>query len=229
MGNDTEKSSEIAMKMIGAGYGVVKNVESDIHLHINSNNKKAVAEFLEVPEKTLKTFAKVNQRLHLGAGILTAALVLAGGLPWFSGSPVLALPNNNIFADSREYQPLPVLQGHKEEVWIAEFSPDGQTIVTASADGTARVWNLQSDELATLRGHEFLVWTAKFSPDGQAIVTASLDGTARVWNLQGDELATLQGHEREVVAAEFSPDGQTIVTASMDRTARVWNLQRAKW
>ncbi len=31
-------------------------------------------------------------------------------------------------------------EGHKRDVNTAIFSPDGQTIFTASEDGTARVW-----------------------------------------------------------------------------------------
>jgi WD40 repeat protein len=34
-----------------------------------------------------------------------------------------------------------VLRGHKSRVPAAAFSPDGGRLVTASADGTARVWS----------------------------------------------------------------------------------------
>ena len=33
------------------------------------------------------------------------------------------------------------LEGHSNVVWSAAFSPDGQRVVTASLDRTARVWN----------------------------------------------------------------------------------------
>lgn len=64
------------------------------------------------------------------------------------------------------------------------FSPDGQRIVTASGDQTARVWNAASGQLlATLRGHTQGVNSAVFSPDSQRIVTASVDQTARVFRV----------------------------------------------
>jgi len=117
------------------------------------------------------------------------------------------------------------LEGHTDSVWQAAFSPDGQRIVTASGDHTARVWNAANGQLlAKLEGHTGSVGQAAFSPDGQRIVTASEDHTARVWNAaNGQLLAKLEGHTGSVGQAAFSPDGQRIVTASGDHTARVWN------
>ena len=82
----------------------------------------------------------------------------------------------------------------------AAFSPDGQRIVTASEDKTARVWNAATGQLlATLRRPHGRVVHAAFSPDGQRVVTASEDKTARVWNAaNGQLLAKLEGHTAQV-------------------------------
>ncbi|MBL7063144.1 MAG: hypothetical protein ISS49_02905 [Anaerolineae bacterium] len=118
---------------------------------------------------------------------------------------------------------LAVLQ-HKGSVWSAVFSPDGQWVVTASWDDTARVWEATTGkQLAILRGHTGSVRSAVFSPDGQRVVTASQDGTARVWDAAtGKEVAALR-HDDSVWSAAFSPDGRLVVTASQDKTARVWD------
>ena len=107
----------------------------------------------------------------------------------------------------------------------AAFSPDGQRIVTASDDKTARVWDAATGQpLASLQGHTDGVRSAAFSPDGKRIVTASADKTARVWDVAtGQLVASLQGHTSGVFSAAFSPDGKRIVTASADKTARVWD------
>ena len=112
---------------------------------------------------------------------------------------------------------------HTSSVSSAVFSPDGQRILTASADNTARLWNTAGTPLSTLSGHTASVWSAVFSPDGQRILTASADKTARLWDAAGTPLSTLSGHTEYVWSAVFSPDGQRILTASGDGTARLWD------
>ncbi|MBT9315030.1 nSTAND1 domain-containing NTPase [Leptothoe spongobia] len=117
------------------------------------------------------------------------------------------------------------LEGHQNEVLSAVFSNDGQRVVTASSDTTARVWDLRTGESTVLEGHQNLVRSAVFSNDGQRVVTASDDTTARVWDLRTGESTVLEGHQNLVLSAVFSNDGQRVVTASSDNTARVWDLQ----
>src|SRR5208337_5627067 len=74
---------------------------------------------------------------------------------------------------------------HEKDVWHAGFSPDGKRVVTASGNGTARVWDAATGEAVgqPLR-HDGSVTRAAFSPDGKWVVTASSDGTARLWRRQ---------------------------------------------
>jgi hypothetical protein len=109
----------------------------------------------------------------------------------------------------------------------AEFSPNGKYVVTVSADQTAKVWDIATDqEIATLTGHGVTVTSALFSPNGVRIVTISNDQTARVWDaMTGNILVTYEGG---VTGVRFSPDGSCIVTASSDQTARVWDASTGK-
>ena len=120
-----------------------------------------------------------------------------------------------------------VMHGHEDGIQDLDISPDGSAVVTASRDGTARVWAVGTGQsLTTLTGHDNRVRTAAFSPDGSRVVTASDDATAQVWDARtGRHLVTLRGHDDAVTTASFSPDGTAVVTASSDETARVWNAQ----
>lgn len=67
--------------------------------------------------------------------------------------------------------------------------------MTASNDGTARLWDTQGQELQVLEGHEDDVLDAAFSQDDERIVTASADGTARLWPVEDlDQLLARSCH-----------------------------------
>ncbi|MBP0021750.1 MAG: caspase family protein, partial [Cyanobacteria bacterium SBLK] len=59
---------------------------------------------------------------------------------------------------------------HQAGVNNATFSSDGNFIVTASDDDTARVWSIKGELITTLKGHQNNVNNATFSPDGNFIV-----------------------------------------------------------
>ncbi len=71
---------------------------------------------------------------------------------------------------------------HESSVNSAQFSPDGQQVVTASDDKTARLWDASSGKpIGEPMKHDTTVYSAQFSPDGQRVVTASGYG-ARLWD-----------------------------------------------
>ncbi|MBD2481883.1 AAA-like domain-containing protein [Planktothrix sp. FACHB-1365] len=111
------------------------------------------------------------------------------------------------------------------EVWAVAFSPGGEFLATASDDNTAKLWDLQGEELITFTGHSDSVWDVAFSPGGEYLATASDDKTAKLWSLQGEELITFTGHSERLMALAFSPGGEFLATASRDNTAKLWNLQ----
>jgi len=102
------------------------------------------------------------------------------------------------------------LRGHLDEVLDLSFNSTGTKLVTASADSTARVYNVHtsactailtgsieypiSDMLIILSGHEGEISKVSFNPQGTKIITAGADKTARIWSVDtGDELQVLEG------------------------------------
>ncbi|MBT5708030.1 MAG: hypothetical protein HOI66_17085, partial [Verrucomicrobia bacterium] len=134
-------------------------------------------------------------------------------------------PKNTCIWNARSGRLKHELQGHRHDVLSAVFSPDGQMVVTASADHTARLWDvLSGNELAVLSAHDGPVLSAAFSPNGKRVITTSADKNARVWDVEkGAGLVTLQGHSDKIYSAAFSPDGLRVATVSKDHTVRIWN------
>jgi WD40 repeat protein len=129
--------------------------------------------------------------------------------------------------------------GHTDRVWgivtLEWPGLDHPVVVTASVDGSARVWDPQRPDrcLARFDGHtHWVVGVATLDWPGidhAVVVTTSADNTARVWDPRHPEveLARFEGHSDWVagVAALRWPgvDHSLVVTVSVDRTARVWD------
>ncbi len=139
--------------------------------------------------------------------------------------PDSALANALIRAAEAAYPYRLVLHGHRARVVSALFSPDGNTVLTASRDHTARLWNAADGKpLGVFNGHEAALTSARFSSDGKTVLTTSEDGTARLWDAAGTTHSrTLGGLYEPVLAADFSHDGQTVATAGKDGGVRLWN------
>ncbi|KAJ7686939.1 WD40 repeat-like protein [Mycena rosella] len=120
-------------------------------------------------------------------------------------------------------------EGHTEPVASVQFSPDGKTIASGSADTTVRIWDAHTGALVLgpLKGHTHFVTSVHFSPDGARIASGSQDATVRVWDAHtgGLQLVTgrLKGHNDGISSVYFSPNGQQIVSGSYEGRVCVWD------
>jgi WD40 repeat protein len=121
-----------------------------------------------------------------------------------------------------------VIRGHTGPIYDVDFAPADDRIVTASKDGTARVWSVGGgEELAVVNvGAEVL--HASFSPDGNSFATGASNGEVMIWNSgTGREMISFgsdNDHTAPVTDLEFAPGSERIVTASDDGTAKIWDL-----
>ena len=89
-----------------------------------------------------------------------------------------------------------LLEGHKGPITDMAVAADGSVVVTASKDGTARVFDLDNGQpLHVLEGHNGAVNSIAVDGKGRFAVTAGADGMARVWQLKtGKCVQLLMGH-----------------------------------
>jgi WD40 repeat protein len=139
------------------------------------------------------------------------------------------------------------LVGHGDAILFLAFSPDSQTLLSASADKTARLWSLKKEGVApvatVLSGPGGPITAFTMSPAaawmaaaggkelfcGGGMFACNTENVLWFWNLYqstlyGQALA-LNGHEDFVQALASSPDGRWLVSGSADGSARLWDTE----
>ena len=170
------------------------------------------------------------------SGELVSTPVSTGIIEWGEFSPVeadgagflvvAASNSDNVayVAEAATGEPACPPLAHAGTVKMASFSADGKLIITASLDGTAKLWDTASGRMLHRMEHGAGVNSARFDRSGRRVVTASKDNGVRVWDVaSGKELLDqAMWHSDIVHYAEFSPDGNAIISCSVDDTARLW-------
>src|SRR5262249_1117767 len=138
---------------------------------------------------------------------------------------------------------------HGGAVHSADFEPDPpvridgpptdpKLVLTASEDGTARLWDVASGkEMAPPMKHEAAVTVAGFLGKGLNVLTCCRDGTARIGDGRtGKPLSAPLKHEGEIVHPTpftrlwtpgpvfvYRPGTPNLLTLTKEGTARRWN------
>lgn len=107
------------------------------------------------------------------------------------------------------------------------FNPDGNLLAVIGDKQSARIWDLDSDQLLHTLSHQGgNIYSITFDSDGKKLVTTNANGTAKVWDaLTGHELLTITVPESAMYGAIFSPNGRWLITGSDDGIARFWDLK----
>jgi WD40 repeat protein/tRNA A-37 threonylcarbamoyl transferase component Bud32 len=108
------------------------------------------------------------------------------------------------------------LGGHRSSITVVAASKDGNRLLSAATDGTARLWDTQTWRPCGLPlEHQGSILAAAFSPDGQTVLTGSADRTARLWDAATGAARTAPLlHQTPVMSVAFSPDGARVFTGS---------------
>jgi WD40 repeat protein len=117
-------------------------------------------------------------------------------------------------------------KGETAEILAVAYSPDGNSVATASEDGLVSVHGLaQAGPVRSWMAHADAAAALAYSSDGQMLVSGGYDKVIKFWNpATGELVRTLEGHKGWVMSLAFSHDGQTLASGSYDRSIRLWNV-----
>ncbi|KAF8424595.1 WD40-repeat-containing domain protein [Tirmania nivea] len=132
-------------------------------------------------------------------------------------------------------------QAHDGAIWSLQVHPDGKSLVTGSADKSAKSWNfevVQEEIPGTRRTTPKLklvhkrtlkmdddILSVRYTPNGKHLAVALLDNTVRVFFADTlKQLHTLYGHKLPVLNMDISSDSKLIATCSADKSVKIWGL-----
>ncbi len=117
-----------------------------------------------------------------------------------------------------------VLGRHQQRA-RAHFDPDGTHAVSASDDGSARIWTLGGGHSVPL-AHPGAVVDAAFSPDGRQVATAGDDGVARIWDAADGRLVKqIHVDDGVLMSVHYSPDGRRLVVPGDDGVLHIADVR----
>ena len=178
-------------------------------------------QFLTVADRTIEIWdARTGRKLStlLDRHGLNAATFSPDG-KWV----VAANDRRNVTADRIETIPHQSIFRHDGPVNSVRFRPGDSLFLSASDDGSARLWSLTTGGRRTEpMQHGFRVNDALFDPHGRKVLTLSADGTARLWFVLRLTRVEIPLPVLPVATRlGLSPDGGRVAAAGPERTVMV--------
>uniref|UniRef100_A0A8B9MTG9 Jouberin n=1 Tax=Accipiter nisus TaxID=211598 RepID=A0A8B9MTG9_9AVES len=121
--------------------------------------------------------------------------------------------------------------GHLNIVYDLCWSKDNQHLLTASSDGTVRMWKIEMQAASAVRvfPHPSFVYTAKYHPVADSlVVTGCYDSVIRIWNanvkeIHGQLLQELDGHKSFINTLCFDAEGLHMFSGDSSGLIIVWD------
>ncbi|XP_062428498.1 jouberin isoform X2 [Rhea pennata] len=128
-------------------------------------------------------------------------------------------------------QQLREFYGHLNIVYDLCWSKDNQYLLTASSDGTVRMWRIETQATSAVRvfPHPSFVYTAKYHPtENSLVVTGCYDSVIRIWNakvkdIHGQLLQELDGHKNFINTLCFDAEGLHMFSGDSSGLIIVWD------
>ncbi len=174
----------------------------------------------------------------LRAGTRLKRPLLQVRLPWSNGetqlkADVMTALTESVFWVKEKNR----LESHDGVINSLSFSPDLQTIASASADGTIKLWKRDGELIDTLpKGHKdkLQVRSVSFNNDGQIFASGGDDGIVRLWKKKDGTwkedknwrktLSFSKEKVNKVFVVSFSRDGRLLAAAGEGGTVKIWQL-----
>ncbi len=216
------------MATIAAVVGIVLAslaiTQRQVAIEAQADAETSEASALRARDQTASLALASNSRNALVSGNPRLALALALEAQNAYAPPVaevMRILAEAAYAEGLRYS----YTGQTGSVLAVSISPNNQTSLTASLDGTIVGWNnttgIQTFSI-TLEGTH--ATDVLFSPDGARFAAALADGEIRLYNADGTNPITLGKHEETAMSLAFNPDSSQLLSGGQDRAIILWDV-----
>ena len=114
---------------------------------------------------------------------------------------------------------------HFAPISFASFLGKTRGTITASWDGTAKIWSGAFALMHTLDAKKGPVTCGAITREGGTVALGYLDGSIAIWNTSnGQQLSTLKSGAKPIASLAFAPDNLSIMSTDTAGVAEYWNL-----
>jgi WD40 repeat protein len=140
--------------------------------------------------------------------------------------------SNSSDTDIKSNKPVIYAQlGHGDRLRSISITPDGKYVVSASVEGTIKLWDMKNGRLIrTFGSYSFSSNTFAITPDGKHILTGGGgDNSLKLWEFDtGKHIRTYKGHDAPINSISISPDGRYALSGSGDTTLKLWDISSGR-
>uniref|UniRef100_A0ABM5GFB3 Apoptotic protease-activating factor 1 n=1 Tax=Pogona vitticeps TaxID=103695 RepID=A0ABM5GFB3_9SAUR len=131
------------------------------------------------------------------------------------------------------------LFGHRNSVTHCRFSPDDKYVASCSADGTLKLWHVQSaNELKTIDIGDFFRNVEDYQTDGEllvkccswssngAIIVAAAKNKLFIFDVKSSDLLAniVISHHNTIQYCDFCPNSQMVAVALSHYSVEIWDI-----
>ncbi len=110
-------------------------------------------------------------------------------------------------------------------VYSTVFSPNDQTVASASGDQTVRLWRVKDGKLLRTINHDAMITGVVFVSNGNSLITGSTDGKIRRWRvIDGMLVWILEGRNNSVHDIAIAPDEKIGASAEIEQSTNLVKL-----
>ncbi|NLI14995.1 MAG: hypothetical protein GX409_01780 [candidate division Zixibacteria bacterium] len=106
--------------------------------------------------------------------------------------------------------------GHKDKIYSIDFSGDGRTIASASADKSVRIWSPTGELYTLFDRFDSAVAVVKFAADVPILAAGEVSGLIVLFDIAGNYIATLHSPKGQILDLAWSKDSGLLAASCAD-------------